>query len=144
MARLTLHRKPLLRKLCLPLWVFVNGQPIGLMRTESVSLDIPEGTYNISVKLLFQLWKLRFGVEGSNIVTVTEQFPLSLRISDRERLWNILFDIDLVLWLSSLFFTLPGPWNTVYHILSDGFFLLWIIRLVLIRRRYFVLENRQT
>ena len=53
-----------------------------------------------------------------------------------------MFDIDLVLWLSSMFFTLPGTWDTVYHAVSDGFFLLWIVRLVLIRKRYFVLEHR--
>lgn len=140
MATVTLYRKPLFKKFSLPLWVFVNGQPIGLMRKESATLTIPEGSYNLSVKLLFQIWKWRLGIGGDNLITVAEDVPTHIEITDKERLWNILFDIDLVVWLASLFFTLPYPWNIVYHILSDGFFLIWIIRIILIRNRYFLLK----
>ena len=140
MARLTLHRKPLFKKFILPLIVSVNGQPIGVMRGESVSIEMPVGTYNIAVKLMFQLWKWRFGIGGDRIVSVVEELPTSLEITDRENLWNILFDIDLVIWLASFFFTLPGPWNIVYHALSDGFFAVWIVRLVIIRNRYYKLN----
>ena len=52
---------------------------------------------------------------------------------DRERLWNVLFDIDLVVWIVSLFVTLPP----LYKIISDAFFVLWLVRLVLIRKRYY-------
>lgn len=130
-----------MKKLFLPLWVFINGQPLGVMRGEGVTIELPEGTYNIAVKLLFQVWKLRFGIEGSSIVTASESLPLNLRVTDRERLWNILFDLDLVVWLASLFFTLPSPWNLVYHVLSDGFFLIWIIRLIVVRKRYYKLTQ---
>ena len=140
MARLTLHRKPLFKKFMLPLVVFVNGQPIGMMRGESVTIEMPGGTYNIAVKLMFQLWKWRFGVGGDRIVSIIEELPTSLEITDRERLWNILFDIDLVIWIASFFFTLPSPWNIVYHALSDGFFAVWIIRLIIIRNRYYKLK----
>lgn len=142
MARISLHRKPFFRKMCLPLWVFINGQPLGLMRGESVTIELPEGSYNVGVKLLFRLWKLKFGIGGSSIVTATEDVPARLEIRDRERVWNILFDIDLVVWFASLFFTLPGLWNIAYHFLSDGFFLLWIIRLILIKDRYYQLTEK--
>ena len=140
MARLTLHRKPIFKKFMLPLVVFVNGQPIGMMSGESVSIEMPEGTYDIAVKLMFQLWSWRFGIGGDRIVSVVEELPTSLEITDRERLWNILFDIDLVIWMASFFFTLPSPWNIVYHALSDGFFALWIARLIIIRDRYYKLK----
>ena len=140
MAKLTLHRKPLFRKFILPLIVSVNGQPIGVMRGESVSIEMPEGTYNIAVKLMFQLWRWRFGIGGDRIVSVVDELPTSLEITDRERLWNILFDIDLVIWIASSFFTLPSPWNIMYHALSDGFFALWIARLIIIRDRYYKLK----
>ena len=140
MAKLTLHRKPLSRKFILPLIVSVNGQPIGMMRGESVSIEMPEGTYNIAVRLMFQLWKWRFGIGGGRIVSVVEELPTTLEITDRERIWNILFDIDLVIWVASFFFTLPSPWNIVYHALSDGFFVLWIARLIIIRDRYYKLK----
>ena len=140
MAKLTLHRKPLFRKFFLPLIVSVNGQPIGMMRGESVSIEMPEGTYNIAVKLMFQLWRWRFGIGGDRIVSVVEELPTSLEITDRERIWNILFDIDLVIWVASFFFTLPSPWNIVYHALSDGFFAVWIVRLIIIRNKYYKLK----
>lgn len=128
-----------MKKMYLPQWVFINGQPVGMMRGKSATVELPEGTYNISVKLLFQIWKLRFGIEGSSIVTASDALPVNLRVTDKERLWNILFDMDLVIWLASLFFTLPSPWNLVYHALSDGFFILWIVRLIVIRKRYYKL-----
>lgn len=66
MAKITLHRKPIMKKLFLPLWVFINEQPVGLMRGECVTVELPHGSYNIGVKLLFQLWKFHFGIEGYN------------------------------------------------------------------------------
>ena len=58
---------------------------------------------------------------------------MDISFQDRERLWNILFDIDLVAWLVSLFVTMP----TIYKIVSDAFFAVWLIRLVAIRKRYY-------
>lgn len=141
MARITLHRKPLLKKIMMPYWVFINGQPIGIMRGESVSIELPEGTYRIGVKLLFKIWKWQFGIGGENVITASELIPANVRITDRERLWNILFDIDLVVWIASFFFTLSTPWNVVYHALSDGFFIVWVVRIIIIRNRYFKLIN---
>ena len=141
MARITLHRKPLLKKLMMPYWVFINGQPLGIMQGESVSIELPEGTYRVGVKLLFKIWKWQLGIGVENVITTTEPVPANVRITDRERLWNILFDIDLVVWIASFFFTLPYPWNVVYHALSDGFFILWIARIIIIRNRYFKLIN---
>ena len=141
MARITLHRKPLLKKMMLPYWVFINEQPLGVMRGESVAIDLPEGTYRIGVKLLFKLWKWQLGIGGENVITTSDLVPANVRITDHERLWNILFDIDLVVWLASFFFTLPSPWNVVYHALSDGFFIVWIARIIIIRNKYFKLVN---
>lgn len=140
MAKLTLHKKPLFKKFMLPLWVIVNGQPIGLMKGEHVSIDMPKGEYNIAVKLIFKLWKWQLALGGDRIVSVSEEFTTSIEITDRERLWNILFNIDLAVWFASLFFTLPSPWNIVYHVMSDGFFVLWIARLVIIRNKYYRLR----
>lgn len=54
---------------------------------------------------------------------------------DRERLWNILFDLDLVAWLVSLFVTFPP----IYRIVSDAFFAIWLVRLIAIRKRYYTI-----
>ena len=64
-----------------------------------------------------------------------------MRITDRERWWNLLFDLDLVIWIACMFIELPEPWNVVYHVLSEGFFVLWLLRILIIRKRYFRLKT---
>lgn len=149
---LTIRRKNNSRFL-LPLWVFVRvpetvsaipaelhkDHLVGLMRTQEVAVDLPEGRFVISVRLMFKLAKWTFSIGGEREIQTSAEKPTTLVISDRERLWNILFNIDLVIWAASFFFTLPTPWNVVYHVLSDGFFALWILRIIIIRKRYFIL-----
>lgn len=137
----------------LPLWVFVripdavdavpaelhNDQFVGLMRTREVSVALPEGRFVVGVKIIFKLAKWTFSIGGEREIKTSNDRSTTLVISDRERLWNILFNIDLVVWAASFFFTLSAPWNVVYHVLSDGFFALWILRIIIIRKRYFTL-----
>lgn len=77
-------------------------------------------------------------LSGSAEVTVRHGGDTTVTIHDRELIWNILFDIDLLLWIASLFFTLPR----LYKILSDLFFAVWLVRLVAIRHRYFRIETK--
>ena len=88
MAILTLHRK-LLMKIGIPYWLFfapcssesgaqaskarsIYGQPIGIMRGKEANIQIPEGTYNIGVKMVFALWKWRFCIGSETQATLTE------------------------------------------------------------------------
>lgn len=139
MALITLHRKQRF-KLSIPYWIFINGCPVGLMRTPEVSVQLPGGEYTVEVKIMFKVFKWLFGIGGSRAVTMKENDRLHLYITDRERWWNILFDIDLIVWLASFFFTLPHPWDIAYHIISDGFFALWLLHIYLRRKRYFILK----
>lgn len=136
MSILTLHRKQLF-KLSIPYWVFINEQPIGIMQSKEVNIQIPPGQYDLSIRIILALWKWRFQIGSNRKVELSENQCLHLRITDRERLWNILFDIDLLLWLAKLFFELPFPWNTIYEVTSNGFFVIWAIRIWFIRKRYF-------
>lgn len=145
MTKLTLQRKipinlpkNLERKISIPYWVFINGQPIGFMRDKEISIQIPEGTYDIGVRIVFALWKWRFYIGSERKVNLTEKHTTIL-IDDRERWWNILFDIDMVIWFASFFFTLPEPWNMLYHLISEGFFAIWLLRVFMIRKQYFKL-----
>ena len=138
MALLTLHRNQRF-KVAIPYWVFVDGQPVGMMRSSDVGIDLPEGSYNLAIKIVLGLWKWRFGIGGDTVVTLSEQLPTRVRITDRERWWNLLFDLDLIIWIACMFIELPEPWNVVYHVLSEGFFAIWIIRILVIRNRYFKL-----
>lgn len=57
--------------------------------------------------------------------------------SDRDRAWNRLFNIDLVLWILKRLLHVPEPWGTIYEIVSNGFFIVWLLRIWIIRKHYF-------
>lgn len=66
-----------------------------------------------------------------------------MMITDKERWWNILFGIDLVLWLIRFFIEFPYPWNIVYEVVSNGFFALSLARIWFIRNKYFqIIEQK--
>lgn len=136
MVLLTLHRKQLF-KLSIPYWVFINEQPVGIMQSKEVNIQIPPGQYDLSIRIILTLWKWRFQIKGEKKVFLKEGQHLDLMITDRERWWNILFDLDLVFWIAKLFFELSYPWNTIYEVVSNGFFVLWAIRIWYIRNNYF-------
>ncbi len=116
---------------------------VGVMTTPQVNITLPAGVYVLSI--CFGGY-LPIGKKGKHIdltlsttetIRVNETGYTCLEFRNKERWWDIVFTIDLVVWLVLIFFTLPYPWNIVYHVLSDGFFLAWIIRLVAVRKRYF-------
>ena len=130
-------------KLSIPYWVFINEHPIGIMQGKEVSIELPPSQFDLSIKILFRLFKWQFSIGGKRKVLLSEGENLHLRITDKERWWNILFDIDLVLWLAKMFFELPHPWNIIYEVLSNGFFALWLARIWFIRDRYFqIIEQK--
>ena len=142
MPILTLHRRQMF-KLSIPYWVFINEHPIGIMQGKEVSIELPPSQFDLSIKILFRLFKWQFSIGGKRKVLLSEGEHLHLTIKDKERWWNILFDIDLVLWLAKIFFELPHPWNIVYEVVSNGFFALWLARIWFIRDRYFqIIEQK--
>ena len=142
MASITLHRKQRF-KIALPYWVLVNGNIVGIMRTKEVRIVLPEGNYSIEVRVMFKLLKWTFYIGGNKQLSVDEGDQINLFITDKERWWNILFDIDLVLWIAEFFIPLPSPWDIVSKCVSNGFFLLWIIRIIIIRKRYFIIDFKK-
>ena len=123
----------------LPHLVFIDGLYAGTMQGDSFTLELPPGSYSLKVQFGGRLPLGRSGRSVDLSVSAVTQIELArgeaknVTFHDRERLWNVLFDIDLVLWLLSLFVAMPP----LYKILSDTFFAVWLVRLVLIRKRYF-------
>jgi len=142
MAILTLHRKQLF-KLSIPYWVFINEHPVGIMQSKEVNIQMPNGQYDVSIWIMFRIFKWQFHIGGQKKISIQDNETKKLFITDKEKWWNILFDIDLVLWLAKLFFELPYPWNIVYEVISNGFFVLWLARIWFIRDRYFQLIEKQ-
>lgn len=123
----------------LPHLVFIDGLYAGTMQVDSFTLELPPGNYSLKVQFGGKLPLGRSGRSVDLSVSAVTRIELArgeaknVTFHDRERLWNVLFDIDLVLWLLSLFVAMPP----LYKILSDTFFAVWLVRLVLIRKRYY-------
>jgi len=130
----------------LPYQVLINGQLVGMLSTPQARLNMPAGQYAVTIQAggFVPIGKkgrgLDLSLSSTATVKVSEGAYTCLDFQNKERWWDILFTIDLFLWLASLFFKLPHPWNIVYHAVSDGFFLIWIIRLIVLRKRYFSLD----
>lgn len=123
----------------LPHAVFLNGYYVGVLKDDQLRGEVPTGSYSLKVQFggLVPLGKsgksLDMSVSSTAQVEVPQEGDVLCEFHDRERLWNILFDIDLILWVVSWFVTLPS----LYKILSDVFFVIWLVRLVVIRKSYY-------
>ena len=124
----------------LPHAVFLDGLYAGMLgKADRLQLNAPHGSYELRVQFG---GRIPIGKSGKTIdatlsstkkIEVPALGDVECVFHDRERLWNILFDIDLIVWLVSLFVTMPP----LYKIISDALFAVWLLRLVLIRKRYY-------
>lgn len=119
--------------------VFLDGLYAGLLKDDMLQLEAPQGSYSLKVQFG---GRIPIGKSGRSIdMSLSSTMPVEVpragdvvcEFHDRERLWNILFDIDLIAWVVSWFVTMPP----IYKIISDAFFAVWLVRLVLIRKRYY-------
>lgn len=127
----------------LPRQVRLNGRLVGILQRQEAGITLPAGKYALSIafggpiRLPWSSKVIDLSVSTEETVSVSDDAPVTITFSDRERIWNILFDIDLVLWIAEFFITLPSPWNHIYSILSNTFFAIWMLRIFLIRKRYY-------
>lgn len=125
----------------LPHLVFLDDQPVAAMQGDELRIQLPTGSYRLRVQFGGQVplgksgRRIDLSLSSTAEVTLSHRGDTVVEFHDRERLWNIIFDLDLVLWIVSLFVTLPP----LYKILSDAFFAVWLARLILIRKRYYKL-----
>lgn len=134
----------------LPHLVFIDGHYAATMQGDETTMQIPSGDYalriqcggRMALRLLSRITRSQRSVDLSvssstqlHIERTSRQTTVTFR--DRERLWNILFDLDLVAWFVSLFVTFPP----IYRIVSDAFFVIWLVRLIAIRKRYYTIEQ---
>ena len=122
--------------LTLPHKIYFNGQLLGIMQRKEIQLKgIPEGKYSLKIQSMipFIYAEKEIGVKrGANTIT----------FSDREKFWDILFTIDLVLVIVKLFITMPDNLDLIYKIVTNGYFAIWLIYEWVIRKRYFRIEER--
>lgn len=137
MARLTIIQKNRRFMPLLPHKILIGGQAVGLMRTPCVHIEIPQGAYEITIQSLFPF------IKSSAVVRIDEGVDNVMEFEDKEKYWDILFSVDMLLWIASLFIELQKPYSTIYHIVSEGFFAIWLIHIIVIRKRYFKITTHQ-
>lgn len=118
----------------IPHYILINGRMIGLMRDESVTLNVPPATFELRIQSVFR-WFFSSAVVSTHEGTVTH-----IDFSDREKWWDILFVIDIILWCVKRFLNLAAPWTWIYEIFTNGYFVAWLIYEWSIRKRYFRLD----
>lgn len=137
MARLTIIQKKRRFTPLLPHKILIGGQLIGLMRTPYVHIEIPQGVYEITIQSLFPF------IKSSAVVKIDEGVDNIMEFEDNEKYWDILFSADIILWIASFVIELQKPYSTIYHIVSDGLFTIWLIHIIVIRKRYFTIGSHK-
>ena len=119
----------------LPHKIYFNGQLLGIMQRKEIQVkDIPEGVYRLKIQSMipFLFAETEITVKrGENTVI----------FSDREKFWDILFTIDLLLVIVKWFITLPDTINLIYSIVTNGYFAVWLAYEWIIRKRYFRIQQ---
>ncbi|GAA6530532.1 MAG: hypothetical protein LKH27_02685 [Prevotella sp.] len=126
---------PKKQKIAIPHYLSINGQILGVMKDAPIHLRIPTGTYNITIKSMF-----KFIESSTTVPIVNDEDVCEVQFCDRERIWNILFNIDMVLWLIKRIIHIGAPWDAIYESVSNGFFAIWLIRVWIIRKKYFKMK----
>lgn len=115
----------------MPHHIYVNGQLIGVMNTQSVRIEMPAGVYSITIQSVVPF------LSSTQQVALRSGIDTHLDFYSRERVWDILFSIDLLLCIIKLFLTFPTPWNWIYEVATNGFFIVWLIYEWSIRKHYY-------
>ena len=96
-------------------YLLINDQVVGVMKGEA-RVTVPAATFKVTIRS-----SIKF-IESSAVVSTSEPVDTYVEFGDREKVWDIIFWADMVLWLVKRVLHLPEPWGLIYEILSNGFF----------------------
>lgn len=122
----------------IPHYLLINGQMLGIVKGGEVHINVLPGIYKITIRSMYKI------IEGSAEVYVPINETKRLTFSDKDKIWNWLFNTDLILWILKRIIHVPEPWGTIYEIVSNGFFVIWLLRIWIIRKRYFAIKEDRT
>lgn len=118
----------------LPHKLFINNQFVGIMKGAEVNIDMPEGDYLVMIQSVVPLFS------STQQIAVQDGVRNVLTFSDREKIWDALLVVDMVLWVAELFFELPSPWDVVYQVFTNGYLVAWLVYEWIIRKKYFRMQ----
>ncbi len=118
----------------LPHKVIINGQLIGIMQQPEVMMEIAPGRYRITIQSMFPY------LSATTDVEVESECETRLAFRDRERWWDTIMALDLILWIVKSILHLQTPWTWIYEVFTNGYFALWLLYEWHIHDRYFKFE----
>ena len=127
---LEIEDKSSLMGMSFPHKILFNGQQFCIMKKKTKISGIPCGKYKLTIQSMFPFISAEAEIDirqGENKVTFT----------DKEKFWDVLFTIDLILMVVHWFIHLPDNIDLIYRIVTDGYFVLWLIYEWAIRKKYF-------
>lgn len=137
MGALTLKDKTSKMGMTLPHKIYFNDKLLGIMQKKEVEVkDIPVGKYKLKIQSMFPFIFSEQYIDikkGQNAVI----------FCDREKFWDILFTIDLILMVVHWFVHLPDNIDLIYKVVTNGYFILWLVYEFIIRKRYFRICKEQ-
>lgn len=131
MARLTLVQKRGKFSINIPHKILIDGHLLGIMKDKQVSIEMPAGSYDITIQSLVPL------ISATQHIELPPLRESTLSFSDREQYWDALVLLDIVLWSIKSLLRLTSPWTWIYEIFTNGTFILWLIYEWCIRNKYF-------
>lgn len=134
MARLKLIQKRAKFSLNIPHKILINNVFVGIMKTSEIQIEMPPGHFKITIQSMFPF------ISAEKEIDVEEGVDNVLEFWDREKWWDRLLVIDIVMWVLQLFLTLPPKIDLAYKIFTYGIFILWLIYEWCIRKNYFRME----
>ena len=119
----------------LPHRILINDQLIGITKQSEVMIQMPSGTFKLTIQSMIPF------IYASVLVHLQEGLVHHVEYKDREKWWDILFVIDIILWFADFFFTLSHPYKIIYQIFTNGYLVLWLVYEWIIRKRYFKINQ---
>ena len=110
--------------------ILINGRQLCIMKKKAKITGIPCGKYKLTIQSMFPFISAEAEIDirqGENKVSFT----------DKEKFWDVLFTIDLLLMVVHWFISLPDNIDLIYRIVTDGYFILWLVYEWTIRKKYF-------
>lgn len=134
MALLTIRQKTGKINAVIPHKLLINRQTVGVMQQKEVKVELPAGRYEVAIQSMIPFISATLPVIVQNGVCNVVTFR------DREKVWDVVFWIDVILSILFWIFPLSEPYHLYYKIASNGFFILWLLRVWIIRKKYFYTE----
>jgi len=122
----------------IPHYILIDGRMVGIAKGRDIVIMMPPGNHAITIRSMYKF------LESTTDVDVPDNGLRRVIYSDRDRLWNWIFNIDLVVWLLKTIFAadIPSPWGLIYEIVSDTILVAWIVRTWLIRKHFFIFTTK--